>query len=317
MKEIQKIIELIQKSNTIALLYHINADGDAIGSAFAFQLAFSSLGKTIDVFSEEEILNSYKFLPGSGNIIVGSNALKTYDLAIALDLGELKRLGARAEIYTSAKNKANIDHHMNNTLESDAKLIVEDAAATGELVYKIIKHAGIKITKEIAICLFTAISTDCGFFKYSNTSSETHRIAADLIDCGADSAEIAEAVYNNVPFAKQKLLGEILTSMELQLDGRMVFLEVSNQLIQRYGVKIEELENIANYGISVENVELSVFFKEVEPNQIKLSLRSKSHFDCAEFARTLGGGGHARAAGCSLEMPLGEAKRVVLKKVKI
>lgn len=316
MDTIQKIITFIEKSNSIAIIYHVNADGDAIGSALALQLAFSSAGKAIDVFGEEEVPNSYKFLPGSSNIIIGFDAKEPYDLVIALDLGELKRLGTRSEIYTSAKNKVNIDHHLHNSLESDAKLIVENAAASGELIFKIIKQSGFQITKEIATCLFTAISTDCGSFKYSNTTSETHRIAAELIDCGADSSEISKTVYDNVPFAKQKLLGEVLALMELHFDGKVAFLESSFELTQKYGVRIEELENIANYGTSIEGVELSIFFKEVEPNQIKLSIRSKNYFDCAEFARTLGGGGHARAAGCTLNTPLEEAKRIVLEKVK-
>lgn len=316
MNEIKGIIELIEKSKSIALIYHINADGDAIGSALALQLAFSSLGKIIDVFGEEEVSSSYKFLPGSEKIIVGADTTQTYDLAIALDLGELKRLGARAKIYNAAKNKANIDHHIHNTLESDAKFVVENAAASGELVYKIIKQAGRQITKEIATCLFVAISTDSGSFKFSNTSSETHRIAAELIDCGVDSGEVSNLVYNNVPFERQKLLGEVLTLMELHLDGKAAFLEISYELIQKYAIKMEELDNIANYGTSICGVELAILFKEVEPNQIKMSLRSKEYFHCSDFARNFDGGGHARAAGGSLNMPLKDAKRVVLEKIK-
>lgn len=315
MEPIQNIVQKISEYNKIAVLYHVNADGDAIGSALAFSLAFSSCGKMIDIYGEEEVQHQLKFLPSSEKILHDFNGSIIYDLVIVLDSGGLNRLGKRIEIYNSACFKVNIDHHKSNDIDADINWVDEKAAACGEMIYKLIKEAGITINKDTATCLYTALLTDTGSFKYSNTTAQTHRIAADLIEYGVESNEVSKKIYDNIPLKRLKILGRILDTLSLYNNDRISVLYVTSDMMESCGADKEDIDNIANYGLMIENVELSILLKEDKIGQTRVSFRSKNYFDCSELAKQYGGGGHTRAAGCDIDMTVNEARETILYKV--
>lgn len=314
MDTIKNIIDRINDAKSIAIIYHVHADGDAVGSALALSFAFSRPGKSIDIFGEEEVQKTLQFLPGSQNVLIGSSS-DVYDLAIALDCGDSKRLGSRIDIFNNAGYKINIDHHKGNSVDADINLVDSSAAASGEIVYDIIKAAGVQIDQKIADNLYTAICTDCGSFKYSNTSAKTHIIAAELLNSGVKPDEISRKIYESLPFPRIKLLGKILDTMELCEFGKISIMHTSFEQINQYGAKIEDLENIANYGLMVEDVEVSIFLRGLPNGNTKVSTRSKSYFECCDFTRAFGGGGHSRAAGCELKMSIEESKKALLEKL--
>lgn len=317
MDVISSIISRIKESKKIAILYHIHADGDAVGSSLALKLAFLSDDNVIDIYGEEQVQNQLMFLADSENIIVPDKSInKIYDLVIVLDSGSINRLGKRISIYNSAQFKVNIDHHVTNNILSDINYIDANASACGEIIYKIIRQADIDIHKNVATCLYTAISTDTGSFKYSNTTSETHKIASELIEKGADSTEISRRVYETVPFSRIKLLAKIFDSMELFHQEKVSILLTTNEILSGVGATIDDLDNIANHGTSVENVELAIFLREATLGGTRVSLRSKYYFDCSELAKQFGGGGHCRAAGCEINAPINDVKEMLLEKIK-
>ena len=190
----KELIELINKAHSVAILTHSSLDGDALGSSLGIALALDYIGKKVTVFLGEPIPRSLEFLPGQN--LISSDYDKTFDLAISLDNSDLKRLGDRADIYISAEKKINIDHHTTNSMEADSLWIDQNASATGEMVYKLIKAMGIPINKDIAACIYTAIITDTGGFRYSNTTPESHIISAVMIKHGIPFARIAKKVID-------------------------------------------------------------------------------------------------------------------------
>lgn len=314
MEVVRDILKIINDSKQIAVIYHVNADGDAVGSALAIMLAFGK-DKEIDIFGEEHVNHNLRFLPGSSGIIISDYNSKVYDLAIAVDCGDYKRMGERQNIFNLANTKINIDHHKSNDIVGDINYIDINASSCGELVYKIIKEANIDIIKETAECLYTAIVTDTGSFKHSNTSAFTHEVAAELIRAGINIDHIYRSIYEDVPFSRLKLLGRILNNMRLYNNGKISISHTDYKEVEELGASFEDLENIANYGLQVQNVEVSIFLREHEENKIKISFRSKTNFDCSQFARLFEGGGHARAAGCELHMSKEEAEKLLLGKI--
>lgn len=316
MNTIKSIIEKIKEANKIAVIFHVNADGDAVGSALAFLLAFSKLGKDIDVFAEENLLHNLEFLPQSEKIIIGSLTDQSYDIALTLDCGDIHRMGKRVSIYNNAKFTINIDHHKTNNINADLNYVDINVSSTGEIMFEIIKGSGIEIDKSIAQCLYTAILTDTGGFKHSNTTSQTHTVCAELIDSGVDCSEVFRKVYEDVPFSRLKILGKILDTMELYHNDKVCLMSITYKEVNALGASFDDLDNIANYGLSVQNVELSIFIKEISQNNIRVSFRSKYYFDCSKLASLFGGGGHARAAGCDIKGNVTHAKGVLLSKVQ-
>jgi phosphoesterase RecJ-like protein len=313
----EEIISAVNKAENIAILYHINADGDAVGSALGLSFALSKLKKNVSIFAEEEVQNNLKFLPESEKIIIFNSEDNTdeFDLCILLDCGGLNRLGRRIDIYSNSKVKINIDHHKSNEIQSDFNYIKSNASSCGEIIFDLIKEMNCKIDSRVASCIYTAISTDSGSFKFCNTSSKTFRTAAELVDCGASPSEISKNVYDNVPFSKLKLTGKIIDTIELSIRNKLSTLYLNSDMLNEIGENVDDIDNIANYGLSIENVELSIFLKEIEKNKTKVSFRSKNYFDCSEFLKQFGGGGHARAGGCQIEMPIKEAKEILIKKI--
>lgn len=306
----QKTANIITEEKDLALVSHIQPDGDAIGSILALGLALIKNGHSVQILNPDGVPQIYTFLPGCD--LVRSCFLHVPDTVILLDCSDVDRIGSMKCSISKAKTVINIDHHISNSFFGKINLVDTNASATGEIAYKLIKTLGIEIDSEIASSLYTAIVTDTGSFQFQNTTSETHMIAADLLAYGTDLGVIRNNLWESTPLDSIRLATEILKTLELDESNRIAWVSVPYSIFQSFGATTEHVEGIVNYPKSIRGVEIGIIFKEIEPNIVKVGLRSKSIVDVNKVAQVFGGGGHKRAAGCTIEGTLEDAKRRVI-----
>lgn len=306
----------IAASEHIALLPHLSADGDALGSSFALALALSGMGKDVSVLLEEEIPYIYGFLPGKDLALVYGKMPLRYDTAVAVDCGDAGRLGIRKEVFDSAKMTDNIDHHPTNTAFALHNHIDTSSSATGEIVYRLLEILGQKIGKDIATCLYVAIATDTGGFRYSNTTPVTHMITAELVKTGVDVADISQRVFDSVSYEKVKLTAEAIRSLELFENGKIAVMTVPNALIRKTGAREEDCDGIINTARNIRGVEVAAMLRQNDQGEIKVNLRSNSFVDVSSIAKKYTGGGHKRAAGFTAQEGLDKTKKNLLKDIR-
>lgn len=303
--QLTDIAAYLLQCRVIAVTSHQQPDGDSLGSMLGLYHQLTALGKTVHLLLDDEVPAMYRFLPGWEKIrrpLPEDN----FDVLVVLDAGEWHRIGAAAQCQYGTV--INIDHHPGNTIDARLSCIDTDAAATGELVYQLLRFLEAQSEKEkIAICLYTAIVTDCGFFRYANTSPAVLRIAATLVEWGASPKDIAENVETRTA-ASLAALGKVLDTLEIHADGKIAFISLDQEL----AASVESTEGFVNYPRAIEGVEIAALFKETESGTIRVSLRSKNA-DVNAVAKAFSGGGHHRAAGCTVKGTLAEAKIKVLK----
>lgn len=312
-----KIIDKINGSNKIAITFHSSPDGDAIGSSLALFKALKKLGKEVEILSKEEVLDDFKFLPGS-EIIDGKKFEVNDDTecVIVLDCGDVKRINAHLNFENKSYIIINVDHHLSNELYGDLNYVDANAAAVSEVVYQMIKLMGINMDKEIAQCLYTSIITDSGSFRYPSTTATTHVIAGDLINSGIDFSKIHRIIFENKKFEKIKLYGKAIDSMKLVEDRICVIKITKDMLLQENITKDIDTSDITNIGMKIDTVEVAVLLKEIEKG-VKVSLRSKSKVDVRKIAETFGGGGHLRASGFTiLDKSVLEIEGILLREIE-
>lgn len=308
----EQIIDVINKSSKIAVTSHVVPDGDNIGSSLALCLALKKLNKQATYLIDDNIPGVYRFLKGAKEVErLSSFADLEYDLVIAMDCGDLERMGKVKQLAEKTR-LINIDHHISNTNFGEINLVEENASATAEIAYKLIKSMGIFIDKDMAECIYTGIVTDTGMFQYSNTSEETHSIAAELIIAGVNPADIFNKVYQNSPKEKIILIKEALQSLEFYSSDKISCITISKAQIDDIAGEDLDTEGIVNMARDIAGIEVAVFLKEKESNVVKVSLRSKSYVDVCAIAKGFGGGGHIRAAGCTITAGLEQAKQQLI-----
>ena len=313
-KVCEQIRELLASSERIILLSHHNPDGDTLGSMLALWHHLSP-GRKIRMACSDPVPELYRFLPGWEEVLTNEEALakkETYDLAVAVDASDLGRLGpGGGELIARAQVVVSIDHHATGEPFGNPAWIDPDAAATGELVWALLRDC---LTEEIATALYTAIITDCGSFRYANTTAQTLTIAGKLVEAGADPHLIATRVFETRSFASLKLLERALGTLEVDGTGQLGWMELTEEMFQATGATQEAGEGFVNYVRMIEGVRLAILFRE-NSGKVRVSLRSLD-VDVGKLAATFGGGGHVRAAGCELAMPLADAKEQVLARAR-
>ena len=233
------------------------------------------------------------------------------DVNVAIDCGDSSRIEKRKETFFSAPCTICIDHHMLNEAFADFALIDSNSAATGILVYDILKALSVEFSAEIADALFLAILTDTGSFRYSNASKETHLVAAELYDYGLDHVSICNAVYDSIPSSQMAIEALILQKMELFAAGKACISYASNEMLKEAGAKSDQTENVIDRLRSIQGIEVAVFLKEKPDGNFKASFRAKSYANVGRIAVALGGGGHEKASGCTMEQALPEAIEII------
>jgi phosphoesterase RecJ-like protein len=314
---LKKIAEALADAGNIAILPHIAADGDAIGSSLALALGLSGAGKEVSVLLEEQVPQIYGFLPGLEMAGVYGGDGGKYDIAVALDCGDIERLGSRKPVFEKAAVTVNIDHHTTNTGFAMLDYVDTGCAAAGEIIYRLFGLMGIDPGKDAAICLYTAITSDTGGFRYSNTTSATHIIASELLKKGIDVADISRRIFDTVSPGKVRLMGEAVNSLELLENGRIALMTVSCEAMRRSGAADEDTDGIINIARNISGVEAAAMLREMENGDIKVNLRSNSYVDVSAVASKYSGGGHIKAAGFTVRGgDLGKVREMLLEDLR-
>ncbi len=311
-----EIANLIKSSDKIAILPHLAADGDALGSALALALAVVSLQKEALIVLEEDPPSTFDFLPWEGLFDVYGNKACDFSTVVAVDCGDVERLGLRKQIFERAAVTVNIDHHNTNTSFAAYNYVDTKSSATAEIIYRLLPMLGAEVDSKIALCLYVAISTDTGGFRYSNTTSATHMIAAKLIEAGIDIADITKRVFDTTSFEKVKLTGEAIRSIELYEGGKVAVITLTNRQFIEAGAKDEDSDGIINIARNITNVEVAAMLRELDNGEIKVNLRSNMYFDVSKIAIINSGGGHKRAAGYTVKSTLENAKNKLLSDIR-
>ena len=296
--DIQTIADKLFSAKKVVLFPHINPDGDSTGSCTALSLALRGAGVECYVCAGEypkylKHINNETF---TGDLDLASGA----DIAVAVDCSAENRLDSRLEAYQSGKMQMCIDHHMNKDGFGEFYYIDEDAAAVSEVVFKIIKASGAVITRDIANALYTGIVTDTGGFRYSNTTAESHRLAAELFEIGVDHTEIIVNLYNNKSLIKLRCENMAIDKMMFFAEGRGVISYLTSGEMAAINAHPEHADEIIDRLRDIDGVEMAAYLEERE-NGIKVSMRAKTTSSVVEICKRNGGGGHAKAAGCTID----------------
>ena len=347
MDTLRKIAETLYEKNSIFIFPHVNMDGDALGSSSALCSALRKLGKTAYILTEEDTAYKIRFLDrgdcvrvdGAGLQVCGCAsenggsenraavdiasimaAIGAPDVCICVDCGSTDRFAARAGIFALGAMSMCIDHHVTSEPIFDMNYIDGGAAATGEIVYDLIKEletvSGCALLdKEIGEAVFAAIATDTGNFQYSNTTAKSHRIAAELLELGTDENSVCIKIYQNAKISGIRLNAAAVNKMKLFAGGEAAVAVVTQELLNFCDAEMSEADGIVETMRNIRGVEISVLLKEYKTDEIKVSMRAKAYANVAAVAAKFGGGGHIRAAGCTLKMNVSEAEKVMMEAV--
>ena len=319
MNNIDNIIDYINGSNYFVVTSHISPDGDNIGSTLSMYYALNKLGKNVFYVLDDNPPLNLRFLLKDIKVL-RSEEFKLEDYSIiALDCGDKKRICLSDEIINNAKKLICIDHHASNDHYGDFNYIDIDASSTCELVYNFLKRFSEVnnlniIDEKIATCLYTGLVTDTGNFAYANTHPSSFEKAKDLLLTGAKKEEIIQNVFQSNPYNYYKLLGEALNTLEI-VDNKVSSIMITKEMLKRNVISFNDVDGITSYTRDIEGVEVGILLKEKKENEVKVSLRSKNYVNVSKIAKTFNGGGHIRAAGCTIYDSIENAKEKVLKEV--
>lgn len=293
----------LKEQNNILIVTHRNPDGDTLGCAFALLRGLLSLGKTARVACSDAIPQKYAYM-WTGI----SQADFAPDYVVAVDIADEKLLGE--PLYSAFGDKVDlcIDHHLSNTRYADA-LYLRECAAACELIYEVLAALGVVMTREIADCLYTGLSTDTGCFRYSNVTPDTLKLAAKMLEAGADAAEINRVMFETKTRTYLKLEELVLKTLEMFFDGRCAVVTITQEMFRISGSDESECDGIASLPRKIEGVVVGVTLREREDGTFKVSLRTYAPVDAAKVCGKMGGGGHACAAGCELQADNLEAEK--------
>lgn len=312
---LQKISELIGRHRTFLITAHERLDGDALGSELALRYMLDRMGKDVTVYNQDPTPENYLFLSGSDLIVHELPPLESFEVAFILDSSELERVGQESSRIAKVPCLINIDHHVSNERFCPTALVDAHASSTGELVCRLVSHMAFTMTREMATCLYTAILTDTGGFRYGNTSRDSLLAAADLVGHGADPQWISENVYETNPPAKIRLLAAVLPTLSIDGGGRVGSLTVTLQALAAAGALPEHTEGFVDLPRTIRGVEISILYAELPHGRFKISMRSKGNVNVERVARAFGGGGHINAAACRVEGELADIRRRVLEEI--
>jgi phosphoesterase RecJ-like protein len=307
MRPIDAVLSSIASADRLLLTAHARPDGDAIGGLLACWMMLRQMGKDADIALSDRVPYIYRGLPCASQVRHWNSVEGDYDTVILLECDSIQRTR-----LDGLENRflINIDHHTSGRDFADVNWIDSSACAVAEMIYQLACSAGVAITPDMATCLYTAVLSDTGSFCYEGTDAHTFELAGNLVRQGANPVLIAQDVYFSNPAAKMLLLGAALAT--LHHEGRLAWLWVSQNDMDRTHAAEEDCEGIVNYAIAVRGIEVAVFLRELRDHSVRLSLRSKGRVNVATIAERFGGGGHESASGCTLDGPLPTATERIL-----
>ena len=313
MNTLDNILEEINKAESIVILTHENPDGDAIGSGLALYNALKQIGKNPDIIIPE-YPRTFEFLPCTDKIKKVSD-IQNYDLAISVDCATVKMLNGFANYFENAKVKVSIDHHSTNTMFGDLNYVSPNAPACAQILLVVFEYFKIEVTKDIGTCILTGIITDTGGFKYSGVNSETFEFVAWLLDKGINVSKIYRKVLQIKTRANFELNRIATNRLEFFENGKVAFTYITKEDEESVKAESGDHEGIVETGRDIEGVEVSIFIRQTDKG-CKVSMRSNEYVNVSDVCLLLGGGGHIRAAGATMQCTIEQAKEKILRQIK-
>ncbi len=311
-KVVEQILQALRDARTVCIVGHVRPDGDCIGSQLGLAFALENAGHEVTVWNEDSVPPKLRFLDPDRRFRKPASG-QHFDAVVATDCAAFERLGRAGAQIGDRGVFINIDHHASNTKYADLNWVSPREPSTGELIFDLCHWAGWKITKPIANCLFTAVSTDTGSFQYPSTTPDTLQTAAELVDRGADLGHICQEVYQSYPLTRIKLLRHVYNTFRLTHGEQTAYFWLRQRDYTRAGAATDEAEGLIDHIRSIEGVVVAIVFEEMGEELTRVSWRSKSGaVNVAGLAEQFGGGGHKAAAGARITgRPLGVQRRVL------
>lgn len=306
MSNLRAVADKLLAMNNVEILTHRYPDGDTLGSAYALCGALQQLGKNARVITAGEPAKKYAFLKEG----IKEQSFNR-EFVVSVDVAASSLLGENEAAYKDIIDLT-IDHHGTNSLNAKMKYVDETSASAAEIVFDILKLMSVTVTKQIASCIYTGLSTDTGCFRYTNTTAKTHLIAAELMNSGASWEKINAQMFEIMSPARIELQKLVYNTLELHLNGKLALITVSRKMLEKAGVGDDEVEGIASIPRRVEGVLMGITVREKEDGVFKISVRTNEGIDASAYCAVFGGGGHTAAAGCTLEGTSGSVKEALI-----
>jgi len=311
--EIAKIVEAIRSRQRFVLSSHSRPDGDSIGSQLAMAYALVALGKDAVAVNADPAPGPLMQFPGVPDIKIAPRVDGAFDAALIMECGDLGRTGVDG---LDQYFVINIDHHPGNTGYGRINWFDPSAAACGEMVFDLVRALGVPLTPEIATHVYLAILTDTGSFHYSSISPRTFDICRECMQAGVDPVRVARNVYDSNNMGRLKLFGAVLSAMQIDATGRIAIVYVDHEMARAAGGTYEDTEGLINLPLTVKEIQAVVFFKQIEGDEYRVSMRSKGDIDIGAVAKEFGGGGHKNAAGCTVRGAIDSLQKLFVEKIE-
>jgi phosphoesterase RecJ-like protein len=311
--ELARIVEAIRSRSRFVVSSHARPDGDSIGSQLACAYALEQLGKTVTVVNADRAPAPLLQFPGVREIRIADHVPEPFDAAIIMECGDLARTGVKG---LDRGLVINIDHHPGNTEYGHINWFDSSAAACGEMVFDLVRALGVPLTRDIATHVYLAILTDTGSFHYSNITPRTFEISKQVLEAGVDPVLVARNVYDSNNMGRLKLFGAVLSRMQVDQGGRIAIVYLDHEMAREAGGTYEDTEGLINLPLTVKEIQAVVFFKHIEGDEYRVSMRSKGDVDIGAIAKEFGGGGHKNAAGCTVSGAVDALQQTFIEKME-
>ncbi|MGN1080904.1 MAG: bifunctional oligoribonuclease/PAP phosphatase NrnA [Acutalibacteraceae bacterium] len=306
MTTLTDIAAALKEKDNFLILTHAHPDGDTLGSAFGLCRAMQKIGKMARVVCSDPIPDSFDFL-----LTDIDDCIFEPDCIISVDIADAKLIGAKFA-HLASKIDICIDHHASNRVDAPLRYVDAASAANCEIIYDLLKELGIEMDLQLAACLYTGISTDTGCFKFSNTTPRTHRIAAELMEYRFDIEKINYRLFEEKTRSRLEIEAIIMNTMEFFFDGRCAVARILVDDLKKTGAKEDELDGVTGLPRQIKGVDAGVLIREQPSGGCRISVRTKAPYNASEICSVFGGGGHARAAGCTIPDTVDNARDMML-----
>ena len=306
-----EVLSAVLSAGSVLLFGHVSPDGDTLGSVLALKMRMERMGKKVQAMVDGFVPSYLTFLPGHESVLAADAAPDAFDLAIAVDVASADRMGKCEALFAAAEKTAVIDHHGTNPGYAQINMIDEHAPATAILVYRLFSQMDMSMTKDEAICLYTALSTDTGNFIYDSTNAESFAMMSGLMEAGLPLADYSRRLFRQKEEPHVRLLAEVLPGLRVIADGKIAGLRLNQQQLQKVNANGGHCEGIVDYAIDLRGVGMAYFAREMADGRIKVSMRALEPYAVDQIAARFGGGGHKLAAGVTLDMPMDEAVQTI------
>ncbi|MEX2015218.1 MAG: bifunctional oligoribonuclease/PAP phosphatase NrnA [Candidatus Hydrogenedentales bacterium] len=311
------VAALLARHDRFLLTTHENPDGDAVGTMLALYHFLREMGKEhVQCVCADAVPRAYRWLPGADTIRFTRETSGAWDLVVLVDVARFDRIGDAADLFENSDNVLILDHHLETAPDGRFHHISPAYAACSEIIVELYQAAGMKPSLHAALCAYVGIATDTGGFRYGNTNAGAHRRAAQLVDAGVNVLEVSGRLFDTMSQRKFALLRRVLDRMRFTESGACAYTFLTERDMEETGATSEDSDGLVNYARNIEGVHVGILFRELSSGHTKVSMRSKGLINSAEILRSLGGGGHAGAAGALLELPLEAAQDAVLEGVR-